>query len=214
MFELPSPPDNDLAGAIDVFFRDPQVDPVDGWVSTLFLCRRELQDCLIGTVIEERLILTHDHHQRFFATAMVAFAGMELLAGFARPGKSGRGRMFVEFATTYSRGTPAEVTNNQAEVLWNFRNALSHTFGLFHFGPNGETVPMYLYDQDRSAPVVRERGRGWEICIDAFVELFLMTISRYREHLESDARMHAPFLEAFAKCGRLYVRGPHIAEGR
>lgn len=201
----------DFASAMELFFRPPHAGRIEGWVSTLFLCRKELQDCLIGTVVEESRLLTHEHH-RLFATAMVTLSGIELLAQIAAtPSVSTkRSRMFTEFVVNYSKDTPLALNHHEAEVLLNFRNALSHTFGLYHLGKEGTVVPMWLVDQNAEAPVVRSRGDGYEVCIDSLVELFLHTINSYRTAVETVEHLRPNFLNKVMTYGRIHVRGPHI----
>lgn len=209
------PPDNDLEAALDLFFRPPQLEPVYGWVSTLFLCRKELQDCLIGTVVDEHEILNHDHH-RLFATAMVTLAGIELLSQMRAPVTNKR-KSFVAAVSQLSQETSTSVSEVEADMLWSFRNALSHTFGLFHLGSDGKVIPIFFYDQNEPAPVIRRlegpAGVAWEVCIDGLVELFLNLIRRVQMEIRSSPETQDVFLGNFRKHGRLRHRGPHFIRG-
>jgi hypothetical protein len=62
-------------------------------------------------------MLTHQHH-RLFATAMVAFVGVELLARMTsfNDTDGNRGR-FVHFVTTYSQRAEFAVNADEAEAL-------------------------------------------------------------------------------------------------
>lgn len=203
-------PPLEFAEAIEMFFMPPTVELREGWVSTLYLCRRELQDCLIGKIVDESELLEHRHH-RLFATALVALSGIELLATVAPNISGNRRTRFITFLTNYSATTPLAMTEESASVLLDFRNALSHTFGLFHLGEGGEIVRIYLIDQNAETPVVREREDGYEVFIDSLVEVFLYTAYSLRSALQADDTLASAFVNNVMAYGRIYFRGPHIA---
>jgi len=197
--------------AMRLFFRTPRSNHVEGWTSTLCLCRRELQLCLIGKIVLEKRMLTHEHH-RLFASTMVALSGIDLLSRMVPGGQGkGAGAKFVAFVEEYSKETPIALTKEQAEAVWSFRNALSHTFGLYHVTRDGKAQRLWLYDQNDKAPVVRERDGGWEICVDSVVELFLLLVRAVESRVALDADVQLYFLDAFHRYGKIYWRGPHIA---
>lgn len=192
--------------------------PVYGWVSTLFLCRKELQDCFIGGVVDESEVLEIQPH-RLFATAMVALSGIELLATMGPPPCAAkRSDMFVSTATRFSVSSSIALSSEEATILWSFRNALSHTFGLFHLDENGAVVPIYVYSTDNPGPVVTrlespEGNVAWEICIESLVALFLNIVHAFETHTRTDHAAAEWFLPGFAKHGRIFHKGPHIVRG-
>ncbi|HEU5452486.1 MAG TPA: hypothetical protein VFU76_10895 [Terriglobales bacterium] len=116
---------------VDFFFTPPTVDPArhrrdDQSYSVLYLLRREAQDCLIGTVIDEAAVRDYpgDKH-RVFASTMVLLSGIDLLGQFLHPTGSVEAR-FTRFVTTYLYPNDADA----AAALYAVRNALMHTFGL------------------------------------------------------------------------------------
>ncbi|MEQ1870931.1 MAG: class I SAM-dependent methyltransferase, partial [Vicinamibacterales bacterium] len=62
------------------FFHPPEQEWSETVHSTLYLLRREVQDCLIGRVGPEIEVFRADGRHRLFASAMVMFAGFDLLA--------------------------------------------------------------------------------------------------------------------------------------
>jgi hypothetical protein len=144
---------------------------------------------------------------------MVALAGIELLSRMAQPPHNS----FVGFAVEYSAGTGVQVNDEEAKILRAFRNALSHTFGLFHVDSAG-VIPIFLFDQNSTAPVVMKvasaAGIAWEICIDSLVELFLVVIRQFEAHLRADQEAKQFFLSAFSKYGRLHYRSTHVVPRR
>jgi hypothetical protein len=116
---------------VDFFFTPPTVEPArhrrdDQSYSVLYLLRREAQDCLLGTVIDEAAVRHYpgDKH-RVFATTMVLLSGLDLLGQFRNPTASVETR-FTQFVRTYLY--PHE--HDAALALFAVRNALIHTFGL------------------------------------------------------------------------------------
>jgi hypothetical protein len=116
---------------VDFFFTPPTVDPAlhcraAQSYSVLYLLRREAQDCLLGTVIDEAAVRHYpgDKH-RVFATTMVLLSGLDLLGQFRDPTASVEKR-FTEFVSSYLY--PHE--DDAAQALFAVRNALMHTFGL------------------------------------------------------------------------------------
>jgi hypothetical protein len=208
------PPDDDLEAALDLFFQAPHANRIDGWVSTLFLCRKELQDCLIGTVVAEAELLTHKHH-RLFATAMVALSGFELLGQIlppppVPPKTKQREEMFKRVVMEFGPAPGESISADQAGLLWSYRNALSHTFGLFHMDSFGRVVPIRFYDQNGPAPLVRkvihgdDEGAEWEVNLDGIVETFLRAAWAVERHVRSTPALHGHFLQQFARYGRLW----------
>jgi hypothetical protein len=66
-----------------------------GLQTVLYLLRRETHDCFIGTVVAEGSVLRQAEKHRLFATMIVIFAGIDLLAKFAAgEDKTGQVRSF------------------------------------------------------------------------------------------------------------------------
>lgn len=105
-------------------------------MSTLHLARREIQDCLSGTVIDEEHVVDaalREPH-RLFATAMVIMAAIDLLAKFYtgsdETGKAGA-RIKAFTARFIFDGHPS--AERFAEVLYlGLRNPLLHSFTLYN----------------------------------------------------------------------------------
>src|SRR5262245_24325897 len=77
-----------------------------GFVSTLYLNRREVQDCILGDVIAEDAVAADPRRHRLFATVMVISAGIDLLAKFyagsdKSGGPGGVGDRIVGFAERF-----------------------------------------------------------------------------------------------------------------
>jgi hypothetical protein len=108
--------DSELGDDLAFFFARPTV-PFERHAqrdqqSVLYLVRREAQDCLIGKVVPESQVLRQFDQHRLFATVMVVFAGIDLVAKFAADNDADREvrYRFVGFAGDYlslTDGVPA-----------------------------------------------------------------------------------------------------------
>lgn len=199
--------------AFDLFFEVPRADRSEGWVSPMCLCRQELQDCFVGEIVGEENLLDHPPH-RLFATAMVALSGIELMARMIPPPtkNSSSRELFIEMVTKYSKLARWPVSKDHALVLLRLRNALSHTFGLFHEAKGGAHEPLHLFSSSNPEEVVCQRQDGSnEVCIEMLVRLFVLMVEAFRVHLLETSELQPVFLAAFKKYGRLYHRGPHVA---
>jgi hypothetical protein len=69
---------------IDLFFKNPVIEPDGPTQGVLYLLRREVQDCFIGKVVPEDQVIAESqkNRHRLFATVMVIMAGIDLLAKF------------------------------------------------------------------------------------------------------------------------------------
>lgn len=201
---------------LDFFFRRPEIGPtVPGWQSTLYLARREVQDCLIGTAIAERRVLQRRRRHRLFASAMVIFAGVDLLAKFAAPTSRGRiGDRFVDFVKTYAvTDGGRRVTRREARKLWAFRNALVHSFGLYSATRSGRRVRLKVIQQNEPGSAIYCVGRTWYLSIDDLFELFVLAIEGYERALRQPSRraLRQRFSTAFRRYGRVFHGGPGLS---
>jgi len=204
-----------LKGKIAHFFCEPVDSPPNGpgpeGVSTLYLLRREVQDCLFGSICEERQALTQPERRRIFASAMVIFAGIDLLARFACSDVAGTGQRFESFLQRFAHVDGRPMRPTEAGAVWAYRNALMHSFGFHFLATDGRIIPLHMYQADRPGPVVRQRGDGWELSVDDLYEMFALAIERYEEALKADVGLQAKFEAAWDKYGTIYVRGAHLA---
>lgn len=175
-----------------------------GRQSVLYLLRRETQDCFIGTVVVEGSVLRQAEKHRLFATMMVIFAGIDLLAKFAAgEDKTGQVRArFVSFAADYLLLSDAD-----ADVLWSVRNALMHSFGLY----DGKTrrkiaVAQRCGGSGRASKPVRQTDDYWLVCIDDLYRGFVRGIGRYRRALRDSKQLQRNFTAMFDRYGYLTVQ--------
>src|SRR5262249_55766975 len=159
----------------------PTIDPEnhqtdDSAQSVLYLLRREVQDCLIGTVIDESLVrdYTGDKH-RVFATTMVLLSGIDLLGQFLDPRVNVEQR-FIGFVGTYMH--PSEP--DAADALYAGRNALMHTFGLHDAVRPLSLVLSQTKANTIQAAAVTTAGNRAVVNVPQLFDDFIRAIARYR----------------------------------
>lgn len=191
---------------IALFFRDPCEEPrLPGTFGILYLLRRDINDCIYKKRTQ-------------FLGAMGIFAGIDLLAKFLA-GSDAVGRLgprFRAFVAEYLK----PLTSEDAESIYQARNALIHSFGLYsekrrgkrvqkyHFGfvsvlPNALFVPV----PPDALPVERNPTGSDEYLINLFVlwGRFEQAIHRYHTDLESSAELRTHFGAMFPKYGSLGI---------
>jgi hypothetical protein len=120
---------------IAFFFTPPAPITEVGTLSSLFMLRREAQDCLIGKVIDEDAVIEEAMRgeHRLFATLMVVAAGVDLLAKFYAGSDDigGVGARIKNFAARYMFASAKDPARS-AEILYQgIRNPLLHSFTLY-----------------------------------------------------------------------------------
>ena len=161
---------------IEFFFMPPHVAPhlaQQGFLtSSLYLNRREAQDCWLGKVIDEQFAVVDAESNRLFATVMVIVSGIDLLSKFyaGKDGIKGSGKRFKRFAERYMFGS-CPSPQRLAEVLYlGCRNPMLHSFTLYidydrdqpptiykrfsiSLSADGSVEPIEVVGGDPSAPV-------------------------------------------------------------
>jgi len=189
------------------FFFDPNVYIAYGPLSTLYLVRQEVQRCLIDHLLPEEDVLRHKERRCLFASTMVVFAGIDLLAKCAVAGND----RVVKFLQTYGQMNGRRLAREEAEAIVAFRNALMHSFGLHHKDEDGRIVPLIIYWDPERRDAVERRGDGWMLSIDGLLEMFYGSIRRYKRALSADTEgsLRRQFAEAFDRYGMITVaQGP------
>ncbi len=199
-----------LPSDIDFFFAPPTVkwedhQTPDGTVSVLYLLRREIQDCLIGDVsLPESEVVPAKAPHRLFATAMVIFAGIDLLSKFTTgsDSESEAKRRFLAFCPAYL-GT----TSDEAGVLWSLRNGFVHSFGLWDKrekrylsfalrDPNGQGRAVYI----------DTASQYWLVCVEELYAAFTGAVGKYQAKLSTDSALQRDFAGMFPRYGVIAVQ--------
>lgn len=185
---------------LGLFFKNPFVyQEPPGTFSVLHLLRRDIRVCL-GT-------LPGATGQALWPGAMAILAGVDLLAKFWRgddghkPGEVGD--RFRDFIAEYFPKT-------DASALYQLRNALLHSFGLYSASEGIEY--RFVLTADGRRPLVRSRriGRKSTFCVDilSLAEDFEKAIEAYRAALSSRQSLQSKFSKMLPKYGTIQI-GSH-----
>ncbi len=196
-----------LDETIEFFFTDPTVAVQGDKKSVLYLLRQEAQDSFIGRVMPEDEVVAFSRKEkhRIFATALVLFAGIDLLSKYyaGDNGKGGVGQRIGDFTERYffrGHGTPQVY----ADVFYvGCRNPLVHSFNLHNakFGlsllSNPDMAKSCLWHVKRSA-------NQYAFIIEGLFNDFVKACRAYRADLQTDAAaLRANFEKMFGLHGTI-----------
>jgi hypothetical protein len=209
-----------LREKVTMFFLPPTVELSVGAdaveVGTLYNLRRELQACLFpGPIVDEADALDRAEGQRFrgIASAMVMFAGIDLLAKFSEvektpSGQAHAGWRFRRFLELFAEVDSQRVTRDEAKIVLAFRNAFMHSFSFHHIDENGNRVRLSMFWNVARAPVASVNPNEldmWQLNLDGLFEAFRTSILRYQERLDTDQELRAAFERAFDRYGSHFI---------
>ncbi len=194
------------------FFTPPETITPDDGPSVLCLLRREIQECLVGSVrtegdLVEQLINPCDHPatHHLFASTMLMLTGIDLLAKFyAGCDSDGVGKRFNNFAQKYIPHTPED-------ALYALRNSLLHSFGLYNKDKKlglSNSPPSGPNDALHTAPSVHDKADGLGVYIPLLYRDFVGAIEGYKDDLrcgEDKSLLQDNFARMHPKYGTLRI---------
>jgi len=172
------------------FFEDPAVDhPPPYAYSVLYLLRRDIAYCMGDDPSSVKAL---------FPGVMGILAGIDLLAKFyAGSDTSSVGRRFRRFVRQYL----GPLSSREQEILYQLRNALMHSFGLFAFDRRRQR--SYRFELcDGSGPLLVPAADDWfRIHIRTLYGMFERAIAAYRQDLQRDPELQVHFEAMFPRYG-------------
>ncbi len=196
----------DLSEKIEFFFAPPSPMQSGPMVSTLHLVRREVQDCLIGRVVEEDAALAEPRRQRVFATSAVLLAGIDLLAKFYDGSNTHRKspERFRQFAAhwLFERSLYPDIAADILQQAYSCQ--LSQSFALRTSAHAHLSVAAS--GSRLAAQAIQEVNGVHLISIEGLVAAFLIAVQRYRAALSTDRRLQTNFERMFDIHGALRVQ--------
>jgi hypothetical protein len=182
----------------------------------LYLLRRELIET-IGydpNVASEDRVDTNGSRSRLFASTILMFTVIDLLAKYMFGSVGGIGDRFKRFLQSPDG---AGMAPSEAELLWAVRNSLVHAFGLPESGRLAGTGHQSVGIGQRLVSnsggfdglvVIAHRGDAAVVYVDGLFRVIKHAVSKYRDTLYgtgvSDSRR--AFLLAFSSYGWIQVR--------
>lgn len=183
---------------IDLFFTNPSIEPKPPSVfSVLYLLRRDIKQCI-------------NAKQILWPATMAILAGVDLLGKFYA-GEDGRGvgNRFRNFVDRYFQ----PISSEDAETVYQLRNALLHSFGLYSKSSGGEYYFTLVLPEAGPLVVehIRTKGR-YLISIIALYNKFEMAIQSYHSDLETDSGLQDNFGKMYNRYGTIHIGGDVVED--
>lgn len=174
---------------IEFFFRDPAEAPVrPGDNSTLYLLRRDINDCI-------------PQNRCQFLGVMGILAGVDLLAKFLS-GQDGDGvsSRFKRFLRDYF--TPLNL--GEDDTLYQLRNSLLHSFGLYSHSRNGRAFHFRVASP--GTDLLEEAGQdNFLVGVVPLHNRFETAVSRFGYDVRTQNELKDNFDLMFPKYGSIHV---------
>jgi hypothetical protein len=183
---------------INSFFMNPSTAPViPGTLSQLYLLRRDISTCFSIDPDNGQGLPT----QALWPGVMAICAGIDLLGKFlaGNDARGGVGTRFSTFLTTYFG-----ISQNDAETIYQLRNSLLHSFGLYseitdNAGNNVVRIYRFSLDRGRGAFITVLANGAYLIDIEILRTEFEKAIAAYEAQLRGDATLQTNFANMFPK---------------
>ncbi|MBM4467238.1 MAG: hypothetical protein FJ014_17070 [Chloroflexi bacterium] len=184
---------------IDLFFEDPAIyhAPPRSY-SVLYLLRRDISVCLGIDPNSGNPI----NFQALLPGAMAILAGIDLLGKFlAGNDNIGEvGKRFKDFVSKYLQA----VSPTDATILYQLRNSLLHSFGLYSEDRKGNVYKFTLSATQR--PLVQPLGSdNYLVDVRTLRSQFETGIANYQADLKSDLSLQTCFNAMFSKYGAVCI---------
>lgn len=186
----------DLKNDISLFIRNPNdFDGRQGVHSTLYLLRRDASLCFGYDPNNNQKI----QFEALFPATMAILAGIDLVAKFIyRDLPNEVGKRYMEYVAKY-------IDNKFQEELYQLRNALLHSFGLYSETRNGK-VYHFVLTRGLGKLIVQVSDKSYLIDIEVLWKQFESSLETYHNELLASADLQQVFIEMFPKYGVIGIR--------
>lgn len=187
---------NNLQDDIALFLKHPNdFDGRPGVHSTLYLLRRDASLCFGYDPNNNQKI----HFEALFPATMAVLAGIDLVAKFIyRDLPSGVGKRFTDFVSKY-------IDNTFQEELYQLRNSLLHSFGLYSVARNGK-VYHFILARGRGKLIEQVSAKSYLVDIELLWKKFEDAINIYHQELKTSTDLQQNFSEMFPKYGLIEIQ--------
>ncbi|HMR42306.1 MAG TPA: hypothetical protein PKC40_00665 [Saprospiraceae bacterium] len=192
---------NDLDQNIQFFFRKPEdLDDTEKIYSILFLLRRDIKTCF-GINPNDNSKITYE---ALFPGVMAIMAGIDLLAKFYHGNDTTQngevGKRFKNYVKIYL----VNKNEDEAKIIYQLRNSLLHSFGLYSEDRNGN---IYKFILNRSATFIHKVDKeNYKISIIELQKKFEDSIDKYEKELCADFNLQNNFVKMFPKYRALKIQ--------
>lgn len=185
---------------LEFFFQDPKIQIEVNEASILHLLRRDVYRCMGYTKVNEEQKLIKDENVApiLWPGIMAVLAGIDLLGKFYAGDDNNNGvhRRFTAYCRKY-------IDSENSEVIFQFRNSLLHSFGLFsktkdvtyHFQLTA------LHKELVTVIPVNSTFNYYRIDLYTLWDEFENSIEKYREDLMKNDKLQQKFHKMFELYG-------------
>ncbi len=181
---------------IHFFFEDPHVyHPPPGDYSVLYLLRRDIHTCLGFNPNTRNSI---DENRALWPGTMAIMAGIDLLAKFYA-GNDNRGQVsqrFRDYVRTYFQN----ISQRDADTIYQLRNSLLHSFGLYSTDNQGNEYNFILVPSIENCIQYCENDI-YVIGIHDLHNQFENSIENFYNDLQTNADLQLHFNNMFQRYG-------------
>jgi len=184
---------------IDLFFEDPAVyhAPPRSY-SVLYLLRRDISVCLGIDPDSDNPIA----FQALWPGTMAILAGIDLLGKFL-VGNDNFRKSRKRFKNFIESKYFQVVSQTDAEIIYQLRNSLLHSFGLYSEDGKGNVYRFTLIP--KQGPLVQRLGDNYLVDVRTLHSQFETAIENYRADLKKDLSLQECFNAMFPKYGVVYI---------
>lgn len=181
----------------DIFFESPKINrapPANYGV--LHLLRRDIYLCLGWDPVTQ----SNTSHPTLWPGGMAILAGIDLVAKFLK-GNDASGQVrqrFRDYITKYFQ----PISQSDAETIYQLRNALLHSFGLF--SQTKTKTYRFVLSANNSALVQSLGYSNYKIDLCTLHLKFEDSLEQYMNDLNMDIALQANFIKMFDNYGAVY----------
>jgi hypothetical protein len=188
---------------VEIFFDDPRKSPEEhkqafgGFCSVLYALRRDISTCLgVNITTGEKI-----PYKVIWPGCMAILAGIDLLGKFFAGSDEVRkvGDRFINFVKEYFEN----ISSTDAEIIYQLRNALLHSFGLYSKDKNGKIYNFTLIQNH--LPLVQYVNNDYLVDVWTFYIMFESAVKKYSEDVRKNKSLQCKFESMFSKYGQFFI---------
>lgn len=183
----------------DLFFEDIKISrPPPADYGVLHLLRRDI--CLCFGLDPATQVQTS--HPTLWPGGMAILAGIDLVAKFVEGEDTfgQAGQRFRDYITKYFQ----PISPNDTETIYQLRNALLHSFGLY--SRHKERTYHFVLTANGSALVQLHAPDNYQIDLRSLHQKFETSLVKYSTDLNADGTLQSNFLKMFTNYGVIHLR--------
>ena len=184
---------------IQLFFEDPTIDhKLPRKFSTLYLLRRDISVCF-GINIRNGSNLKY---KALWPGAMAILAGIDLLGKFYAGYDTGSvGMKFKNYIGKYF----ISVSGSETEIIYQLRNSLLHSFGLYSKDNKNNKIYRFVVDEVNE-PLVKSLGHDkYKVDLITLNKYFEASIANYKIDLMASSKLQGNFKNMFPNYGYVNI---------